>query len=191
MASPKISMDRRALMAGLGAAALTPLWPVAGRAQTRSALALQARAGSLALRPEHPGHAGLVAARARTALQARRDPRYRLRQRTAGAYCAQLAWDRWRPGRRAADGPASARGRGQGGPATAVASRRDLPVRPQPAGGRPSSTVAGTGADREGKRGHRRRSRRGYADRGLAAQARWNRDPSRNRSWRCRANPYD
>ncbi len=54
MASPKISMDRRALMAGLGAAALTPLWSAAGRTQTRSALALQARAGSLVLRPNAP-----------------------------------------------------------------------------------------------------------------------------------------
>ena len=33
MASPKFPLDRRELMAGLGAAALAPMWPVAGRAQ--------------------------------------------------------------------------------------------------------------------------------------------------------------
>ena len=54
MASPKFPLDRRELMAGLGAAALTPMWPVAGRAQTRSALALQAKADSVALRPNAP-----------------------------------------------------------------------------------------------------------------------------------------
>src|SRR5689334_6273790 len=59
MASPKFPLDRRELMAGLGAAALTSMWPVAGRAQGslqgslqgRTSLALQATAGSLALRP--------------------------------------------------------------------------------------------------------------------------------------------
>jgi FtsP/CotA-like multicopper oxidase with cupredoxin domain len=54
MASPKFPLDRRELMAGLGAAALTPLWPVAGRAQARSVLALQAKADSVALRPSVP-----------------------------------------------------------------------------------------------------------------------------------------
>src|SRR6266508_4399237 len=55
MASPKFPLDRRELMAGLGAAALAPMWPVAGRApgnpQGRPSLALQARPDSLALRP--------------------------------------------------------------------------------------------------------------------------------------------
>jgi len=54
MASPKFPLDRRELMAGLGAAAVTPIWPVAGRAQLRSALALQAKADSVALRPNAP-----------------------------------------------------------------------------------------------------------------------------------------
>src|SRR5437899_1422540 len=54
MASPKFPLDRRELMAGLGAAAVTPIWPVAGRAQLRSALALQAKADSIALRPNAP-----------------------------------------------------------------------------------------------------------------------------------------
>jgi FtsP/CotA-like multicopper oxidase with cupredoxin domain len=57
MASPKSLLDRRELMAGLGAAALVPLWPISGLAQQRSALALQARSELLALRagaPETP-----------------------------------------------------------------------------------------------------------------------------------------
>jgi FtsP/CotA-like multicopper oxidase with cupredoxin domain len=54
MASPKSrqksGLDRRALMAGLGAVALAPLSPAAGLAQ--GPLALRARAGSVALRPD-------------------------------------------------------------------------------------------------------------------------------------------
>jgi FtsP/CotA-like multicopper oxidase with cupredoxin domain len=53
MASPKFPLDRREMMAGLGATALTPVWPVAspaqGNPQGRASLAL--RADSLALRP--------------------------------------------------------------------------------------------------------------------------------------------
>ena len=62
MASPKsrqtTTLDRRALMAGLGAVALAPSWPAASFAQSkpqgRPALALQARAEGLALRPNAP-----------------------------------------------------------------------------------------------------------------------------------------
>jgi FtsP/CotA-like multicopper oxidase with cupredoxin domain len=54
MASPKFPLDRRELMAGLGAAALTPIWPAAGRAQARSALALQAKADTIALGASAP-----------------------------------------------------------------------------------------------------------------------------------------
>ena len=56
MASPKPLLDRRELMAGLGAAALLPIWPVSGSAQGRAALALQAKPDTLALRlgPETP-----------------------------------------------------------------------------------------------------------------------------------------
>ncbi|HEV7600791.1 MAG TPA: copper oxidase, partial [Bradyrhizobium sp.] len=54
MASPKLHLksvlDRRELIAGLGAVALAPLAPAAGLAQPRSALALRARADSVALR---------------------------------------------------------------------------------------------------------------------------------------------
>ena len=51
MASPEPLLDRREVMAGFGAAALAPIWPTAGRAQARPALALQAKADSVALRP--------------------------------------------------------------------------------------------------------------------------------------------
>ena len=62
MASPKsrqtTTLDRRALMAGLGAVALAPSWPAASFAQSkpqgRPALALQARADGLPLRPNAP-----------------------------------------------------------------------------------------------------------------------------------------
>jgi len=52
MASPKLPLDRRQIMAGLGAAALAPVWAVEGFAQ--AALALQVKAGSLALRSNAP-----------------------------------------------------------------------------------------------------------------------------------------
>ena len=53
MASPKSLLDRRELMAGLGATALVSAWTAAGSAQGPAALALalQARAETLALRP--------------------------------------------------------------------------------------------------------------------------------------------
>jgi len=52
MTSPKsFLLDRRELMAGLGAAALAPIWPESGSAQGRSALTLQAKPDILALRP--------------------------------------------------------------------------------------------------------------------------------------------
>src|SRR5206468_2888291 len=54
MASEKFLLNRRELTAGLGAAALTPIWPAPGCAQGRPSLALQARAGSLALRAGGP-----------------------------------------------------------------------------------------------------------------------------------------
>jgi FtsP/CotA-like multicopper oxidase with cupredoxin domain len=54
MANPKFLLNRRDLVAGLGAASLWPMWPEAGRAQARPALALQAKADSIALRPNAP-----------------------------------------------------------------------------------------------------------------------------------------
>jgi FtsP/CotA-like multicopper oxidase with cupredoxin domain len=56
MASPKFRpksvLDRRELIAGLGAVALAPLAPAAGLAQARPATALQAKPDDLALRPD-------------------------------------------------------------------------------------------------------------------------------------------
>ena len=54
MASPKSLLDRRELMAGLGAAALLPVWPATGAAQGLAALAMQARAETLPLRSAAP-----------------------------------------------------------------------------------------------------------------------------------------
>ena len=50
MARAKSLLDRRETIAGLGAAALAPLWPATGLAQGRPSLSLQAKVGSLALR---------------------------------------------------------------------------------------------------------------------------------------------
>jgi FtsP/CotA-like multicopper oxidase with cupredoxin domain len=54
MASAKFPLDRRTLIAGLGAAALSPALPAGGRAQQRPSLALTAAPGRLALRPDGP-----------------------------------------------------------------------------------------------------------------------------------------
>jgi FtsP/CotA-like multicopper oxidase with cupredoxin domain len=54
MASPKSLLDRRELMAGLGAAALAPTWPTTGFAQGRPSLSLKAGTTTLELRPGGP-----------------------------------------------------------------------------------------------------------------------------------------
>jgi FtsP/CotA-like multicopper oxidase with cupredoxin domain len=58
MASPnsllKSLLDRRELLAGLGAAAMTPIWPTPGSAQARTALALQAKAGQFSPQMHQP-----------------------------------------------------------------------------------------------------------------------------------------
>ena len=54
MTSPKFLLDRRELIASLGAAAIASIWPAIGRAQGRPALALQAKADSLVLRSNGP-----------------------------------------------------------------------------------------------------------------------------------------
>jgi FtsP/CotA-like multicopper oxidase with cupredoxin domain len=54
MTSPKFLLDRRELIAGIGAAAVVPIWPAAGLAQARPTPALQARSDSLVLRPNAP-----------------------------------------------------------------------------------------------------------------------------------------
>ncbi|WP_298369312.1 multicopper oxidase domain-containing protein [uncultured Bradyrhizobium sp.] len=54
VASPKFSLTRRDLIAGLGAAALCPAWPTIGSAQGRTAVALQAQTDRILLRPGTP-----------------------------------------------------------------------------------------------------------------------------------------
>jgi FtsP/CotA-like multicopper oxidase with cupredoxin domain len=54
MASPKLPLNRRALMSGLGALVLSPTSPLITKAQGRPTLALQAKADSLALRRGGP-----------------------------------------------------------------------------------------------------------------------------------------
>ncbi|MEH2468564.1 FtsP/CotA-like multicopper oxidase with cupredoxin domain [Nitrobacteraceae bacterium AZCC 2161] len=51
MTRPILPVSRRTLLAGLGGTILAPLAPVAGLAQARPVLALQARAGTASLRP--------------------------------------------------------------------------------------------------------------------------------------------
>ena len=140
MASPEFPLDRREFLTGLGAAALAPAWPAAGHAQSRSALPLQAKAESVALRPDAPRHADLVAARARVALQAWRDPRHRASQRlpvpAASTGAGSMAP---RPPNRSRAG--LDRGWRQGRLATATAPRRDLPLRRRSAGRRPTETL--------------------------------------------------
>ncbi|MGY4479494.1 multicopper oxidase domain-containing protein [Bradyrhizobium sp. USDA 3364] len=54
--SPRFSLSRRDLMTALGTAALCPVWPAAGAAQGRTAVALQAKADRVSLRPgDGPG----------------------------------------------------------------------------------------------------------------------------------------
>src|SRR5437763_5595019 len=54
MARANFPLNRRELMAGLGAAALTPTLPATAEAQARVAVALQAKADILSLRPGGP-----------------------------------------------------------------------------------------------------------------------------------------
>ena len=55
MARAIFRVDRRELMVGLGAAALNPALAWRAAAQTRRTVALEAKAGTLALRPDGPG----------------------------------------------------------------------------------------------------------------------------------------
>jgi len=54
MASPKLPLNRRELMAGLGAAALAPIWTSAGVAQVGPELQLEGKTDNLTLRPGAP-----------------------------------------------------------------------------------------------------------------------------------------
>ncbi|MCC8983814.1 copper oxidase, partial [Bradyrhizobium sp. 10BB] len=58
LASPEFSLTRRDLIAGLGAAALCPVWPATGSAQGRTAVVLQAKADRILLGPGASGPSG-------------------------------------------------------------------------------------------------------------------------------------
>ena len=66
MASAKFPLDRRTLITGLGAAALSPALPAGGLAQPRPALALTAAASPPRPAPGRSGNAGLGAHRSRS-----------------------------------------------------------------------------------------------------------------------------
>ena len=187
MASPKSLLDRRELMAGLGAAALLPIWPATGSAQGRAALALQAKADVLALRPGAP----------ETPIWSLGGPELRFKrgETVEVAFANELPQPvalNWRgldgvAEHRTADGPRAARSRGEGNPATAAAACRNLAVRPRPARRWPGAAVAGTGLGGPGNRARRGRSRRGAPGRGMAAAAGRNRDRARDRPQGCHA----
>ena len=142
MARAIFRLNRRELMAGLGAAALVRVMARQARAQGArpGGTASQSRRARAASRGA--GDADLVARRAGPAIQARRNPRSQLRQRPAESRCPQLARNRRGRERRTADGPPAARGRGQGNPSnfhcdtpvpscvTSLARRRPGPAVP-------------------------------------------------------------
>ena len=185
MASPKFPLDRRELMAGLGAAALVPVWPATGAAQAPpcAGAAGQSRQLSPSARASRRRRSGRCRVSRELRLQARRAPS----RSPSATNCRYRRVLNWRgidgvPGGRTADGAGPARGRRQGNPATAAAPCRDLSVRPAAARRWPGAAIAGTRADRPRKASRRRRSRRGIPDRGLAAPRRRNRDRARRRS---------
>ena len=171
MASPKFPLDRRETDGRIGRGRAGPDLARGGAAQARPALALQAKADSLALRPDAPA----------TPIWSLQGPELRFKRGDTldvafGNELPVPAVLNWRgidgvPAAEPLTARASARRRRQGRPATAAAPRRDLPVRPRPARGRPGAAVAGTGAGGPGKRARRGRSRRGAPDRGLAGPA--------------------
>ena len=180
MASPKFPLDRRELMAGLGAAALAPMWPAAGPSP-RAAPRWRCRPKPTASpsRPDAPA----------TPIWSLQGPELRFKRGETldvafGNELPVPAVLNWRgiDGVPAAEPLTAAPPLAAGGKdslATAAAPRRDLPVRPRAARRRPGAAIAGTGAGRPGKRSRRRRSRRGAPDRGLAGPAGWNRDRAR------------
>ena len=171
MASAIFPLDRRELMAGLGAAALSPVLPASGLRRAGHPC-LQAQAGSLALRPGGPETPVWSLQGPELRFKRGDDLEVALRQRPAGTRGARLAGDRRRSGRRAADRPAPLAA-GARKLSDSIAPRRHLPVRPRSARRRPGAAGARRGRwwspESEPVSG---RSRRGAADRGLAAAGR-------------------
>ena len=191
MADRILRLDRRELLAGLGATALPRRLPSIAAAQARSPLALQAKAGFIALRPGAPDTPiwtlGDAAPRPFQVSSAARRLRSRSENGLPVPAVLNLARDRWRSGRRTAGRSGAAAHPGPKEIASdSLAPRRHLPVRPPPARRRSGAPVPGAGADRRGKRAGRRRPRRGAPDRRLAAAAGRNRDRARHRCRRTR-----
>ena len=191
MADRIFRLDRRELMAGLGAAALGPALPAAPlpRRPRRPGAAGQSRRHRLA--SGAAGYPDLVAPGpapdAASRFKRGDELEITLRKRSAGPGGAELARHRWRAGRRTADwrghrSPPGAREslviplRHAGTFLCDLRLLGDGQARPSPA----RALIVG------GKRAGRGRPRRGVPDRGLAAARRRNRDRARHRSRRTR-----
>ena len=133
MASPEFPLDRRELMAGLGAAALAPMLPWQAGPNGISRPALAGTAGQARQPCPPPGTARPRRSGRCKGLNSRfkrgETLDSRLRQRAAGAGRPQLAGDRWRPGGRTAAGRPPLAAGGKEAVATAAAPRRHLPLR--------------------------------------------------------------
>ena len=187
MADRFFRLDRRELLAGLGAAALTPVAALDRRPPRRGlAWPCKPRPGIAPCgrerRIRRSGRWGDVLSRSTF----KRGDKLEVdaRKRAAGARGSELARDRRRSSRRTAGRSGAAGGRR---PETSLLPLRhagtflcdlrllgDGQARPSPA----------LPADRRGKRAGRRRPRRGAADRRLAAAAGWHRDRAGHRSRR-------
>ena len=131
--SAKFLLDRRELMAGLGAAALTPAWPGTAAGRGGPSLALQAKAGNHRAWTAGPAIADLVASAAPdpASPQARRHARDHASHNDLPVPTV-LNWrrDRRRSGRRTTAGTSAARARRPGNASVSIASRRHLFLRP-------------------------------------------------------------
>ena len=183
MADRILRLNRRALMAGLGAAALGPAMPHNAAAQTRFRLTLQARVGTIDLRLT--ALANMVAASLagpRFSLQAAMSSRSPFR-----TICRCRPVLNWHGiGRRPVAEPLAARAplsvRDQGNFRGSVAPCGHLAVRPAAAGRRSGAAFAGAGVDRRRERARHGRPRRSVSDRRLAAPPGRHRDRARDRS---------
>ena len=157
--------------------------PDIAAAQSRLSLKLQAKAGSIALRPGQPETPiwSLQGSPPDPGLRFRRGDELEIALQNDLPVPTVLNWhglDGFAASR-TAGGAAPPRGGGQGKPSDSIASRRHLPVRPHPARRRRGAADPGAAADRRRERARRRRPRRGVPDRGLAAAPGRDRDRAR------------
>ena len=189
MADRIFPLDRRELLAGLGATALGPALPSVAAAEGAVGAGAAGQGRRHRLAPGTAGYADLVAWAARA-------PGIRFKRgessmsRSANGLpvpvVTQLARHRWGSGRRTAGGAGAA---GPGAKENLV-----IPcVTPAPScatSGCSATARRGRRAARAlivaRKRAGRRRSRRGVADRGMAVAAGWHRDRARDRIRRIR-----